>query len=104
MWLCRTIASSPVSRPRLLTFVTTPAGRTPPSPPAYREEVERPVEPARPDREVALADRRDEPAVETVGQPERRVDAVPSEPQRPLVQAQLASVKDAEKLRADEDL
>src|SRR5207249_9262571 len=65
----------------------------------YGEEVERAVERARRQTEVALRDRRREAVVERLGDAERLVDLIPGEvPDRQLVQAQLARVEEAEQL------
>src|SRR4051794_33379374 len=66
---------------------------------AERQEVERPVKVApTPQPEVGRGERRNEARVERLRQPERRVDAVPADPKRRLVRAQLACVEDAQNL------
>src|SRR4029450_4359226 len=69
---------------------------------AYRQEIQRPVELARVQAEVARADRWDEAVVEGPGDPQGAVDAVPAEPDRQLVDAQLTGVEEAEQLDAPE--
>ena len=65
---------------------------------AHGEEVERAVV-GGPQREVAHRDRRHEPVVEALGQPELRVHRVPREPlDRTLVQRELARVVEPEHL------
>ncbi len=54
------------------------------------------------DLEVGGRDRRDEAVVEGLREAKRAVDPVPAEPQRPLVDAQLPGVEDAEHLGARE--
>src|SRR5262245_51934375 len=82
MWECRTIARSPA-----LCSGT-----------ADGEEIECPVEVVAAQREVAGGDRRGEAVVEGPGQPQRPVHAIPAEPDRDLVRAQLAGVVEAEQL------
>src|SRR5215212_6018903 len=82
MWECRTIARSPTGEPRSRT--------------ADRQEVERAVEIASGGHpEVGRADRRHEPGVEGLGDPEGRMDPVPSRAQRELVQAKPPGVEHA---------
>ena len=65
----------------------------------HGEEVQRAVEVARAQGEVADGDRRREAVVERLREPQRLVDAVPAEPlDRDLVRAQLARVEQAEQL------
>src|SRR5665809_27270 len=63
-----------------------------------REEVEGPLEPRVAEGEVRRRDRRDEALVEALRDPQRSVDAVPAEPQRELVGAQLACVEQPQDL------
>src|SRR5436190_23577941 len=49
-------------------------------------------------REVGGGDRRDEAGVEGLGEPKRRVEAVPPGPQGEFVQAQLAGVEESVQL------
>src|ERR1700761_2518724 len=84
MWECRTIARSPAVPSSLR--------------PADGKEVERAVEvPAR-EAKVGGGDRGREAVVERLRQPEPLVDAVPTELQRPAVDAQLARVEEPEQL------
>src|SRR6185503_12938673 len=69
----------------------------------HRDEVERPVERARPEHEVACGDRGGEAVVEGLRDPERRVRPVPPGPQRELVRAQHPRVEEAEQLDVRED-
>src|SRR3954454_9006131 len=84
MWLWRTIARSPTP---------SPSGDT-----ADGEEVEGAVEAPFAQAEVGGGDRRGEAVVEGLGQAEALVDRVPAEPDRQLVDAQLAGVEEAEQL------
>src|SRR5439155_8455551 len=65
-----------------------------------RLEVERSIERSGPQREVALADPRDETVVEGLGDAQGRVNAVPAEADRQLVDPQLARMEEAEQLDA----
>src|SRR6266540_3536118 len=83
---CRTIARSPTS-----------------SGMADRQKIESLVEIAAPgDLEVRGGDGWDEPRVEGLRDPEGRVDAVPAEAQRHLMDPQLARMEDAQELDARE--
>src|SRR3954469_9343907 len=62
------------------------------------EEVQRPVEISLGQLEVRGGDRRGEAVIEGLGQAQRLVHAVPAEPDRELVGAQLAGVEEAEQL------
>ena len=62
------------------------------------EEVQRPLEAPAAEAEVGGGDRRREAVVEALGEPEALVDRVPAEPDRDLVDAQLAGVEEAEQL------
>src|SRR5918996_6047119 len=75
MWVCKTIARSPTSRM------------------ADRDEIECLVEPGSAKGEVGGGDSRDETVVEATGDPQRAVDAVPSEPEGEVVYAKLARVE-----------
>src|SRR6185312_15537982 len=66
--------------------------------PADGKEVERAVEVSVREAEVGGGDRRREAVVERLGQAEPRMHGVPAELQRPAVDAQLASVEEAEQL------
>ena len=67
------------------------------------EEVEGPIEVfIGGDLEVGGRDRRDEAVVEGLREAKGAVDPVPAEPERPLVDAQLPGVEDAEHLGARE--
>src|SRR5581483_10693170 len=84
-----TIARSPTGAPRSGT--------------AYRQEVQRPLQVGvRRHPEVRRRDRRDEPRVERLGQPERRMQAIPARSQRERVRAQLPGVEDPEDLHPGE--
>src|SRR5215213_568648 len=85
MWEWRTIARSP-----------TPGRDV--SGTADGEEVETAVEVTGPQGEVRGGDRRVEPAVEGLRQPQLRMDGVPAQSDRDLVRAQLAGVEEAEQL------
>src|SRR5436190_22854527 len=94
MWEWRTIARSPTG--------SAPAARTS-SGTADREEVEGAVEVSiGRDLEVRGGDCRNEAVVEGPRQAKRSVNPVPAHPQRQLVDAQLAGVKDAQHLGAPE--
>src|SRR4051812_30446029 len=70
---------------------------------ADRQEVERAIQVAAVGYpEVRRRDRRHEARVEGLGQPQRRMDAVPARAQRELVRAELAGVEDAVDLDAGE--
>src|SRR5215211_4319755 len=99
MWLCRTIARSPRSLPAV-SSASRPgtAGSRVASATADGEEVQRSLQPARSQLEVPGGDRGHEAFVERRGEPQRPMDTVPAEPDRQLVGAQLAGVKDAEDL------
>src|SRR5438477_6082097 len=87
---CRTIARSPTRRRSGM---------------ADREEVERSAEVPLglpPEREVGGGDGRDEAVVERLGDPKRRVDAVPAGTDGELVQAKLARMVDPEQVHAGE--
>src|SRR5436190_7832054 len=120
MWVFKTSASSPRSRP-LSPLLARSSGFGVPSTPsplrperaapsyglgrAHREEVEGAVEvarPLRPQREVALVDRRREPTVEAVGELQAGVDRVPPRAQCPRVDAQLAGMEEPVELDARE--
>src|SRR6188472_1691548 len=83
MWEWRTIARSPA---------LSSGGM------ADGEEVQGPVEVPLPQLEIRGGDRGREAIVERLGQAQRLVDAVPTELDRELVGAQLASVEEAEHL------
>src|SRR6478752_4206743 len=90
MWEWRTIARSPA---------VSPAG----APDARScmtdgDEVQRLAEARAAEAEVGGRDRRGEAVVEALGEAEALVDRVPSEPDRDLVDAQLAGVEEAEQL------
>src|SRR5690348_7826026 len=87
MWLCRTIARSPAA----------PSGDM-----TDGEEIECPVEVARPQAEVGARNRGREAVVEGLGQAQRLVDAVPTDFQGDLMHTQLASVEEAQHLDARE--
>src|SRR5215211_2017092 len=81
---CRTIARSPTG-----SF----------SGMADRQEVERMVKVAAiREAKVRRGDRGDEPRVESLGQPQGRMDAIPAGAKGELVRAQLAGVKNAQDL------
>src|ERR1700737_484665 len=103
--------SPPTATPRRTATCRTPrrracacAGRWPArrdrgraSSPAHREQVKRAIElaPAYLSQgEVGRRDRRREALIEALGEAEARVQRVPSEAQRVLVQAQLAGVEE----------
>src|SRR5215218_5700945 len=113
MWLCRTIARSPiVSGPAgpVPDLVPPPlSGWSPKSAPppgrggsdsrmANGEEIQCSVEILFFQTEVRARDRGGEAVVEGLGQPQVLMDAVPAELDRQLVRAQLAGVKEAEHL------
>src|SRR5829696_451511 len=84
MWLWSTIASSGTAERELGT--------------TDRDEVQGPLEAAGFEPEVGRGDRGDEAVVEALGQPQRLVQGIPAEPDRELVQAQLARVKEPQQL------
>ena len=89
MWLCRTTARSPE--------LSVTCGRSPRSP--------APSQVPRPRRRAGRSrcrDRRDEAAVEGIGEACRLVEAVPAEPDRGLVDLQLAGVVEAKDLHRGE--
>src|SRR5687767_10278696 len=88
MWLWRTIARSPEVSLR--------------SAPADGDEVKGPLEVVGAQREVAGRDRGDEAAVKRLREVGRGVEAVPADPDRKLVGAELAGVEEAEDLDARE--
>src|SRR5215208_502341 len=70
---------------------------------ADRQEIERPIEvSARGQPEVRGGDRRDEARVERLGDPKRRMGAIPSGAQRQVVEAQLEGMNDAQDLDSRE--
>src|SRR2546425_742116 len=69
---------------------------------AHREEVERSVYALGTQRKVARRDRRREAVVERTRQPEPLVDRIPAEPERQLVETELAGVEHAQQLDASE--
>src|SRR6188474_3743731 len=83
MWLCRTIARSPA---------LCSGGM------ADSEEIQSPVETAPLQGEVRGGDRRGEAVIEGLGQVQCLVEPVPAQPDRDLVEAQLARVEEAEQL------
>src|ERR687892_1755522 len=95
----RTIARSPTVRSATPSpLMTGCSSALPRSTLAYRQEVQPAIEVARPQAEVGGADRRHEALVERLRDPECPVDAVPAEPDRQLVGAELASVEETEEL------
>src|SRR4051794_29530803 len=90
MWEWRTIAKSPAERSAIKLGA------------ANSQEVQGLVERAGLQLEVAGADRRDEAVIERLGDVEGGMDPVPARPDRELMGAQLAGVKEAEQLDACE--
>src|SRR5262245_52541495 len=86
MWECRTIARSPAVRSAITDG----------------DEVQRPVEVAGSQSEVPGADRRDEAVVEGLGDVERRVEAIPAEPEGELMGTELARMEQTEQSDAAE--
>src|SRR6476619_1678637 len=86
------------------TIARSPAMSLPGALPAARscmadgDEVQRLLEALAAEAEVGGGDRRSEAVVEALGEPEALVDGVPAEPDRDLVDAQLAGVEEAEQL------
>src|ERR1700710_2738346 len=92
---CRTSARSPALPPRLAPFIGSSLATD-------GDEIQCRVEVPFPESEVGGGDRRREAVVEALGKAEPLVDAVPAEPDRQLVQAQLAGVVEAVELDARE--
>src|SRR4051794_9563127 len=88
---CRTIARSPALPPRLAPLIGSSLATD-------SDEVQCRVQVPFPESEVGGGDRRREAVVERLGQAEALVDRVPAEPDRELVQAQLAGVVEAVEL------
>src|SRR4051812_31427522 len=93
MWECRTRARSPALSRRLMPAARSCRGR-----PAAPGEAGGPVQVPGAQAEVRGGDRRREAVVERLGQAKAFVDAVPAEPDRQLVCAQLAGMEETEQL------
>src|SRR5262249_11823700 len=81
---------------------TTGCSASPRSALADREEVEGAVEVALAQPEVAGADSGDEAVVERLGEPQGRVQAIPAQPDRELMSAQLAGMEEPDQLDTPE--